>query len=322
MDSLFRRSRFFVWVLPTLFCMLSASIVFGQTFGPPFFGMQPFSGNRGCPPPSCGDVKDPSFGGNFYVGWMEDRQETSVYLDGTGGALLGARNAEHRYPERGLWLGVSGSFGLNERVSVLGSGWYLFPSDNNGSETYNEGGARRAWKNQKQWWFVDGFLAYSPQSTFSFLGGGRFDYYTTKFKDASDPAGVASSPEDTADVISQGWIPLVGGQYAYTGPGNNLVIRAVGFPLLLGNVKYNETFSGATHLEGRGNWSRGYFFELFSQYAFSAGPGFVGVFGRWNTTQGKAQAEIDAEPAAGSQDWEVVLTRSSWTLGGTVGVSF
>jgi hypothetical protein len=249
---------------------------------------------------------------------MENREGTEISADTTGIALLGANSVKHKYPERGLWLGLTASGCLSDSISFIGSGWYLVPSKDNEIEVFNFGTASRNFDTDLQWWYVDGLFAVGKQ--LSLLAGFRFDRYSNKFKNPSNAIGVGTNPNDTADVNSDGWIPLVGTQYAYSDATTNLTVRAVGFPVLLGTVKYRESFGGATALEGKGNWTRGYFLEIFGEYAKKFGPGNIGVFGRFNATEGKSSANFDAPGV--SSGYDISLRRLTWTVGGSVGLGF
>lgn len=268
----------------------------------------------------CGEKVCPSGGLVGYIGWMENREGSEISGDTTERTIFGAFSAKHKYPERGLWLGLIASGCLSEHISLLASGWYLVPSRQNELETYDWGTAWRNWDTDPQWWYVDGLFAFGKQ--LSLLAGLRFDRYSNKFKNPSNAIAVSSNPNDTADVNSDSWIPLVGTQYVYTDTTTNLTVRAVGFPVLLGNFKYRETVGGASAIEGSRNWRNGYFLEIFAEYSKRIGQGTIGVFGRWNGTEGKTAVDIQGLPGAGSSDFDISFRRLTWTVGGSVGLGF
>lgn len=312
-------SKQFVCLMAILFvCTFSASAHAQGLFGLGLPGLPSFGLSRGNE--GCGEKVCPSGGLVGYVGWMESREGTEISGDSMETPIFAAFSAKHKYPERGLWLGLIASGCLSEQVSFLASGWYLVPSRQNELETYDWGTAWRNWDTDPQWWYVDGLFALGKQ--LSLLAGLRFDRYSNKFKNPSNAVAVTSNPNDTADVNSDGWIPLVGTQYVYADTTTNLTVRAVGFPVLLGSFKYRESVGGANALEGSGNWTSGYFLEIFGEYSKRIGPGMIGVFGRWNGTKGKAVVDIQALPGAGSSDFDISFRRITWTVGGSVGLDF
>ena len=136
---------------------------------------------------------------------MEDRQGTNLSANNDLAVL------QHHYPNRGLWLRLCQSLWLNDKISFIASGWYLFPSGSSSREDYGAAIGGRTWDTDTQWWFVDGIFSLTPCAGFSVMAGLRYDSYTTRFKTPSDrSANVVSSPSDTADVILQSWIPLIG----------------------------------------------------------------------------------------------------------------
>jgi hypothetical protein len=153
--------------------------------GLPSFGLS--GGNEG-----CGDKVCPAGGLVGYIGWMENREGTDLSADATGLVLLGAASLKHKYPERGLWLGLTASGCLSDSISFLASGWYLVPSNDNVLEVYNFGTLARNWDTGLQWWYVDGLFAMGKQLTL--LAGLRFDRYSNEFKDPSNAAGVITYP--------------------------------------------------------------------------------------------------------------------------------
>ncbi|AFM23008.1 TonB-dependent receptor [Desulfomonile tiedjei] len=313
------RSKQFVCLMAILFvCAFSASAHAQGLFGAGLPGLPSFGFPGGIG--GCGERACPAGGLVGYIGWMENREGTEISGDTTETTIFAAFSAKHKYPERGLWLGLIGSGCLSEQVSLLASGWYLVPSRQNEVEIYDWGSSRRNWDTDLQWWYVDGLFAFGKQ--LSLLAGLRFDRYSNKFKNPSNAIAVVSNPNDTADVNSDGWIPLVGTQYVYADTTTNLTVRAVGFPVLLGNFKYREAVGGANALEGSGNWRGGYFLEIFGEYSKRLGPGTIGVFGRWNGTEGKTHVDIQALPLAGSSDFDISFRRITWTVGGSVGLSF
>ncbi len=63
-------------------------------------------------------------------------------------------------------------------------------------------------------------------------------------------------------MASKAYIPLVGAQMAYAGTNYSLLFRVVGFPALIGHVRYAESFQGAASLDASGNYKGTNFVEV------------------------------------------------------------
>lgn len=125
----------------------------------------------------------------------------------------------------------------------------------------------------------------------------------------------------TADATSYGIIPLFGVQYAQSG----LIFRIVGVPTLAGSFRYRELIPalGGQSFEGSGNYNGGYFLEAFGEYGFKmGGSADVGIFARYNVTQGRSKMNFDLLPVGFTSDYRLSLYRSSWTLGGKFSLNF
>jgi hypothetical protein len=296
---------------------LNAQGLFSGLPGLPSFGGY-LGGSSG-----CGEKLSPSSNLEFYVGWMEDREGTTISADTTGINVAGVASVRHNFTNRGLWLGLSDTVWLSDNLSFIASGWYLVPSNNSTSrEQYNGNVAQRTWETDSRWWYVDGLLAFGSPSGLNLLAGLRYDYYTVRFKDPFNVAGVLNAFTDTADATSEGWIPLFGAQYAQSSSAGSLVVRAVGVPTLIGNLKYNQTFGAFARAETKGNYNNGWFLEFFAEYSKSFGPGSVGVFGRWNGTKGYVNADFTAAPFAGTDTFRLTVQRNAWTVGGSFSLNF
>lgn len=308
-------SLFLLALVPTV--VAAQGLLGGGLSGLPFVG----GFLRGPAAGTCDEAPFPRAVTEAYVGYMDHRPGASFGFSTGGPGLLNAFEVRHEYPLRGVWLGLSETVALNEQIGLFASGWYLLPSNFTSEEFYNLDTAHRRWNTDTQWWFVEGLGSVRIADGFSLLGGLRYDRYTTRFKDPYDAIGVLSLGSDTADVMADNWIPLAGAQVACIGTESKLIFRAVGFPVLLGNIKYNQAFAGLTAFEARGNYRNGYFLEFFAQYARKFGPGQVGIFGRWNGTHGTVNLDVDALPAAGNAEFDLSFHRFSWTLGASVSLA-
>ena len=172
---------------------------------------------------------------------------------------------------------------------------------------------------------MDGLLAFSCGRGFSFLAGARYDYYTTRLSDPDTLLFRIGATSDTADLISNNVIPLVGLQVACNGARSNVLVRAVGIPALVGTVKYDETFGGAIRLESNANWNNGWFFELFGEATTKAftGDSSIGAFVRWNWAHGNADLDVDLHNNGFANDtFKLGFQRSNITVGGSFKLDF
>ena len=301
-------------------CTASAQDFFG--FGP-YFGL----GGTSC----CGDEK-PKSPCTFYVGYSGDPHNSTAFnLTTTSGTVLGAVSLDISTATRGVLLGASKAVSLSDRVGLVGSFWYLFPDKTKDTEMGGvvAGGAlaSQTWnKTSTQWWFADLLGAFDSGDGFSFLAGFRYDYYTSRYSDPKNVIGFATVPGDTADVRSNGYIPLIGGQAAFRGTNSRGLVRLVGFPYLVGSLKFSESFTAAaTAIEGTGNYNGKYFLEVFAEYAYTlGGTAYFGLFGRFNSTHGTTNFDVTGTGVAPVQNatFKLGLERNVWTVGGMFDLRF
>jgi hypothetical protein len=317
-----------LFLVAVVFALAPAAVSAQGLIGAGLPGMPSLFGGYAGGPSACGEkCGGLAAGTNLYVGWMDDAKGVTAKFTPEGiplPTLAAVNEISQQYPVRGLWLGLTQSVPLSENLAIVGSGWYLIPSDRRSTEAFNLPGFTLTydWGSKSQWWFVDGLLAYGGGNV-QLLAGFRYDYFTTKFSDPSPPFFVVGF-NDTADVKSEGFIPLFGVQYAQAGGNSNLLFRIVGVPTLLGNISYRQSvINTAASLEGKGNYNGGYFLEAFAQYGWSlGGMGNMGVFGRYNVTGGHSVLSFDLLPLAQSADYRLGLNRYTWTFGGEFSLNF
>ena len=225
----------------------------------------------------------------------------------------------------GLWLGVSNYCRIADRVGVIASGWYLFPTSGNAEEIYSEladgFGANRVWSTNRSWGWIDGALVLGSQCGLNLIAGFRWDSYSVRLSNptsANPPLRARGTPLDEADLTMNSYIPLLGTQFCCGGPCCGLLVRVVGFPWVPGHLRYGETgiVGTGSRLELNGNYSRAYFLEVFSEYSRNcSGFGCLGVFARWNYLDVRSHNRevVRAEPGP---------IRTSWTIGGKFTLNF
>lgn len=266
----------------------------------------------------------------FYAGWLDSQEGTSISIDTHGeGVLVGVTSARHKFATRGLSLGLSTSVCISDNVSFIASGWYLVPSNTNSREEYTAiAPLERTWDVSPQWWYVEGLFSLGqPCGGITLLAGLRYDNYGVKFKNPADISGLLPINSETADATSEGWIPLIGTQWASKGESQSLVVRAVGIPTLVGSVRYKETLEGIDRANVSGSYNGGGFLEFFAEYTKNFCSGSAGLFGRWNVAQGYSNVHTDVnDPVVGrlpgDNSWKLSLHRNTWTVGGVFSVNF
>jgi len=305
---------------------LAPTVVAAQGYFPGLPSVGGFLGG----PASCGASCDPGLPGpTFYVGWMWTDGPTGYGIGADTVGVGGVFQADGSYDTRGVWLGLSIPLRLTERLSVIGSGWYLIPgSSSGGTEKYNDSSTlARDWSAKTEWWFADGLLALSPGGGgFAFLAGARYDYYTAHLNNPTTTLFALGTGSDTADLAAYNVIPLVGAQYALNGARGNLLIRFVGIPTLVGSVRYAETLgAGGLRLENSGSWNKGNFWEIFGEASVKAfGSAAIGGFFRWNNAHGNANVDTDLNGGAVllNDTFHLGFNRRSFTVGGSFQLDF
>jgi len=279
---------------------------------------------------SCDDVK-PAPPCVFYVGYSGDPGSSTGFDASAQGQGIGTVvDIKQSYAARGVWLGVSKAMALSNSVGVVGSIWYLIPDKSVQSrETYfaGFGNAERTWSTNTQWWYADLLAAFGSLNGFSLLAGFRYDFFTTRFRNPFNDVLVGGQGTDTADVKSNGYIPLVGGQMAYAGSYGSLLFRLVGVPTLVGRVTYDQTIAGLVRVESSGSYKGQYFLEAFTEYAYAVnGRADLGFFARFNSTRGTVNLNIDdvvqGVGVLANDTFSLAVSRNEWTLGGRMNLRF
>ena len=324
MDSCRTRPAYLLWALPILLIATLATSASAQSLFEGVPSLSSFGVFRGAA--ACGERSCPSASTNFYVGWTGDSK--GAKRDSSGAPVNHEIGDVSQQPITGVWLGLTQQIGLTERFGLIGSGWYLIPSNTQASGHSDRDVApspkERKWDATTNWWYVDGLVAVNVAGGCSFLAGLRYDNYTTHLQNPFDLVnGPLSSPTDTADGTSYAVIPMFGTQVAYECSWGRLSMVGLGAPVVWGSVKNARTNAGVERLEQSGTFDKGYLLEFFADYAKRFGPGQIGVFGRWNLTQAEStNVSVDYLPGLGSGTFDLTLNRTAWTLGGSFSLDF
>jgi hypothetical protein len=272
----------------------------------------------------------------FYVGWMES-YSTSIGFEATNGG-------GQRWPLSGLWLGLAERINLNENCGVDLDGWVLIPSNRKGGESEtlssshsiithptrittvvvqvtNSFEVNRTWETSPEWWYLDAAATYGRSDAFKVIAGFRYEHFSTNFKNPSSLFGLTTTPDDTADLTLNSYLPFVGLQSTIGGPGSKVSLRLIGFPIAPASVTFSETglFGVSSRVQATGNWSNSYFVELFAEGSRMFSPDMgVGAFFRWNYLYGKGSLATEILPVVGSiDDPQASFNRNTFTFGGS-----
>ena len=291
------------------------------------------SGPSGCCDPGLKCC--PSVYVGYEIGQSRDRKPFNFGSDFSA-APDGTYQLNTNFSEPGgLWLGVSNYCPLADRIGIMASGWYLFPSGGDAEETYGvglqangNGGGNRIWSTSRSWGWIDGAMVLGSQCGLNVIAGFRWDSYSVRLRNPTSanppllPRGTAS---DEADLTLNSYIPLIGTQDRCGGPCCGLLVRVVGFPWVPGNLRYGETgFLGAgSRLQINGNYDRAYFLEVFSEYSRNCGSlGCFGIFARWNYLDVRSHTNPEiVNPSIIIVDLNEE-PRTSWTVGGKFTLNF
>jgi hypothetical protein len=296
-----------------------------------------FGGNRGpCDPCTAPFFEPPA----FYIGWMESTRRASWSFDSADpGSFFGG---QHKWNVAGLWLGLEQKINLTCDLGVDLDGWLLIPSNRPGDE--GEGALRsvvigvgtnavtvqlpglgsRTWNTRTDWWYLDAEANYAFCTPLKGLAGFRYEHFSTRWDNPSTDS-LPSTPDDTADITINSYLPYVGLRTSVGGPGGNVSVKFIGFPWAPGDVSHFETgeAGNSTRVQSTGNWDRSYFWELFAEYNrnFSSSMG-LGAFFRWNVFHGHGNLSTDVLPALGSVSRGAAFDRNTVTFGGSVSLNF
>ncbi|MFC1836423.1 hypothetical protein ACFL2Q_17160 [Thermodesulfobacteriota bacterium] len=309
--------RFFVVVAVIVCCW--ASTVFAQ--GLPF---------------ASGDC---STGGlcslNAYVGYAEHHMGTVQGFNYTTGNVQ--FNDTTRLPLSGLWLGFSGEAQVSDAFGCLLSGGGLVYAQSSGwADVEPDVWSAYSVDSRGEWWgYLDATASYSIGflGRTSFLVGFRWDHYNSR---TAITYGNQPNNDVEMDFKMNAYLPILGAQVTRTWWGGLLRIRAIGFPTVLGEMKYdwgeNDAPAGYRYSEvSTQQMSRGYFVELFAEYRRRmTGHSQVGAFVTLNQLHGVTdigsynffEVTQTSGLAQGNDDTGITFQRTSWTVGGSVSLDF
>ncbi len=132
---------------------------------------------------------------------------------------------------------------------------------------------------------ADPVVVESSGGGFSLLLGVRYDYYTVGIT-SPDNIYYLFDNGDAGDVTSRAVIPFVGFQTSYRDSVQNLSVRIIGIPTIVGSSYVGLTTTGGNRFEYNNvTYNKGgQFYEIFGEYTRKFfGASQAGIFARWNT---------------------------------------
>ncbi len=299
-----------------------------------------FGGQR-----TCGDGATPWLDPlSFYVGWGTDVANPKFAFD-SGGA--GVDSLSHRWPLRGLWLGVAEKLNVGERCGINVEAWWLIPSTATGTEesvvgitTFIAGAGSSPgvfftvpaaisinWNTRPDWWYIDGRTVFKPSGgSFGVLAGFRYDHFSTRLEFPSSPTGFVFDPSNQADITVNSYIPYVGFEYSCMGAGSGLCMRFIGFPWVPADVLHSETGEAGPGLRGTstGSFNSGrYFLEFFGEYSRTVfGGAGIGAWFRWQDLSGRGPITTTINPGGFAISDAFTFDRNTVAFGGKATLNF
>lgn len=194
-------------------------------------------------------------------------------------AVHGIRAIKHKYPQDGVFLGLSDRLAFDNDFDILLEGWVLIPIESRASSSYAatdfigqiEGSLlTREWAPKTKAWFLDSSLLFSWDRVAFIDGvaqilGVRYDFYQRSFDQVSSDLP-SSGGDDKLHVTVKTVVPYIGMEYKMWGEKYNAILRFLLSPAVIGNLSYTENFGGGGYTdEGSFNFDviGGYWGELF-----------------------------------------------------------
>jgi len=326
--------------LAFLLLSIAPSLVAAQGL-PGMPGLPSMGGLFGRSEGSCGEKScDPGLGLALEVGYTADRNGVTFdFSNNRGFAGLDFNDWKVNYRLQGLWLGLSATVPVGQRLSFIANGSWLFPSNQraNEEEYFVPFTLTRRWSTSIQWSTVGAGAALNLDGPASLVAGFRWESLQTTFRDPELQNFQGGLPYDEADIKLNLYLPYVG---LVMGLGSwlsstcapldpRVQVGLIGFPYTPGEIKYGETIGSLEpRLKVSGPIDNGFFMEAFlnCNCGLPGGGGTIGFFAKWSYVHGKAgttSSAEDFETGFGPSDSvDVNFDRRNWILGAIFDVNF
>ncbi len=243
----------------------------------------------------------------FSVGWLEHSQGLTLSNDLP--ELLGGITNIRPSALRGVWISLTISAALADRVALELSGAALLARQSGGLITSNIGSTADFEGAGLEWSYLQSLFRWDVGRDFSVLAGVRWDHTKERLH-------VTRPPSSNDDFIVNGYMPLVGVQVRQESPAGHISLRVLGFPAVPGNIKFHTWSETSTYSqESDQDFSGGHCLEVDAEYGRRiSGTVDASLFGRWDLLHATTSVENALVPApVRAIRW--TMDRRSWTLG-------
>lgn len=303
---------------------------------------QVYQPNAPCPATEVGEFA--LTGPSGFVGTLFPNRGDGQFheLEANGQALNGLISVRHKYPQRGIWLGLSETVKLPVDVDVVFEGWYLRPSRSEAVSRYQFTGVggvgtSKDWgKVQADSWFVDAFMLFSwaegwRAHGWSQINGVRIDVYGRTLEDPDRVDGFVPLPitdSDRMEMSSSMVIPYIGMQVQRENSAYAATFRIIVSPFVIGGVHHEETWGGANgrREEGSITFNRGTFTELFIEAKRKPSDSVsIGGFMKFSAISAFGSGDLEGSLGGGATQtagYDLIFRKIAYILGGTASIDF
>ncbi len=306
-----------VWVKVLVVVIVPAlvgpSVVHGQSTG--YLG------------PSGTEALLPPLDSTFCVGYLDHPKGVVFDISTVDQVILGTVSVKQQLPVSGVYLSALTKVPVSDRVGIVVRGSYLVPSNRDALESATAAtGAinHRLWDSEVQWWSLDAEAQVRGLGPISLIGGFRFDSYSMLLNNPLPaPFFPASLPTDQAELAIHSYIPYVGLLHSRNWATGSLSVSAIGFPFVPGSIHFGETASSRVHRWNvAGNFDRGYFVELSSEYTRRWYGLDMGCFAKFTNLSAAGPVDVEVLGANLQGMWDGVFKKTAWMVGAQVAVPF
>jgi hypothetical protein len=251
----------------------------------------------------------------IYGGWLFGAKGVEFELS-SDNQVVGALEAlKISYDFKGPWLGVAHQFQPMDSVGLFVGTWLLIDQGGHCAQRYTTTPVlEERWRPSTDNRILDTAITVNIGGPFEVLGGFKFDYFSSSFKDRQiAPQAITVGTE--AEAASYGYAPYAGIQFRRVSNMGTLTLKLVGAPLYPGSFDYKESINPTARINVSGEYSKGRNIETFLEFSRTLlGSADIGGFFNWS----HIRAESDTNFAAtgfGSGDYDLVLNKNFWATG-------
>lgn len=259
-------------------------------------------------------IAAPTFYGGFLIP-NRNLHGQFFTVESAGTSIAGLEYADHRYPERGLWVGLYETIAVTRPADIefVLQAWCMVPSSVAASTRYRFSGnsleSGVSWRCSATAYSLDASMLFSWQKErpeFSQIFGVRYDHYSRRLSDPEHvPVGVVPWPASANDTVELGvntWAPYIGLQMCYAYSDSVAFFRLIGAPIVFGSVAYDEFWRGGAgqHVGSTFAISKGLFAEFFgSVQTHVSDSASVGFFLKMDSVSAYGSGDLDVDPPTG-----------------------